>query len=404
MRPYSSIGMEVVTETISNASARRASPSRVNWVTTLFLFLTPLVAVVWGIAHIHAVGVRPIEIAAFAFYVCATGFSITTGYHRLFAHRSYECSRIVKILYLLFGAAAFQHSALTWCSDHRRHHKHIDSDDDPYNIQRGFLWAHIGWLLVMEHKEKADFSNVHDLTADPWIRFQDRFYIPIAVLMGFAVPFAFGWAVGHPWGCVLWAGIFRVVLVHHSTFLVNSLAHTLGRRPYTLAVSARDSVVTALLTFGEGYHNFHHRFAADYRNGVGRASWDPSKWLIGGLEHLGLAWNLRRVPRERIVAAELACDSERLFARVTERSEHARACLRARFAEMSARVEHAAARLGSVEREFAAARAQWGRRRRAQLQHLRAELRSSRLEMRAARLSWRAVLAGLGSGSAALPT
>jgi stearoyl-CoA desaturase (delta-9 desaturase) len=404
MRPYSSIGMEVVTETISNASARRVSPSRVNWVTTLFLLLTPLVAVVWGIAHIHAVGVRPIEIAAFAFYVCATGFSITTGYHRLFAHRSYECSRIVKILYLLFGAAAFQHSALTWCSDHRRHHKHIDSDDDPYSIQRGFLWAHIGWLLVMEHKEKADFSNVHDLTADPWIRLQDRFYVPIAVLMGFAVPFAFGWAVGHPWGCVLWAGIFRVVLVHHSTFLVNSLAHTLGRRPYTLAVSARDSVVTALLTFGEGYHNFHHRFAADYRNGVARASWDPSKWLIGGLEHLGLAWNLRRVPRERIVAAELACDSERLFARVTERSEHARACLRARFAEMSARVEHAAARLGSVEREFAAARAQWGRRRRAQLQHLRAELRSSRLEMRAARLGWRAVLSGLGSGSAALPT
>ncbi len=376
-----------------------------NWVTTLFLLSTPLVAVVWGIAHIRAVGVHPIEIAAFVFYVCATGFSITIGYHRLFAHRSYECSRIVKIFYLLFGAAAFQHSVISWCSDHRRHHKHIDEDDDPYNIQRGFLWAHIGWLLVMEHKEKQDYSNVHDLMADPWIRFQHRFYVPLAVLMGFGLPFAFGWAVGDPWGCVLWAGIFRVVLVHHSTFLVNSLAHTLGRRPYTLAVSARDSAVTALLTFGEGYHNFHHRFAADYRNGVARAAWDPSKWLIGGLERLGLAWNLRRVPRERIVAAQLACDAERLLARVAGRSEHTRNSLRERFNEMSARVERAASRLGTVEREFAAVREQWGRSRRARVkQPLRAELRSSRLEMRAARLRWRAVLAGLLSGSAAVPT
>jgi len=368
----------------------------------LFLLLTPLVAVVWGIAHIRADGVHPVEIAAFAFYVCATGFSITTGYHRLFAHRSYECSRIVKIVYLLFGAAAFQHSVLSWCSDHRRHHKHIDEDDDPYNIQRGFLWAHIGWLLMMEHKEKQDYSNVHDLAADPWIRLQDRFYVPLAVLMGFGVPFAFGWAVGNPWGCVLWAGIFRVVLVHHSTFLVNSLAHTLGRRPYTLAVSARDSVVTALLTFGEGYHNFHHRFAADYRNGVSRRSWDPSKWLIGGLERLGLAWNLRRVPRERIVAAELACDAERLLRAVNRRSEHTRSSLRERFTEMSARVERAASRLGTVERELALARKHWGDRRRARLKLLRAELRSARLEMRAARLRWRAVFSALLSGSAAL--
>jgi stearoyl-CoA desaturase (delta-9 desaturase) len=195
-----------------------------------------------------------------------------------------------------------------------------------------------------------------------------------------------------------------VVLVHHSTFLVNSLAHTLGRRPYTLAVSARDSVVTALLTFGEGYHNFHHRFAADYRNGVARSSWDPSKWLIGGLESLGLAWNLRRVPRERIVAARLACDEERLLAPVPGRSEQARARLRERFAEMSACVERAASRLGSVEREFAAAREQWGLRRRAQVKHLRTELRIARLEMRAARLRWRTVLAGLASGSAALST
>ncbi len=368
---------------------------RINWVTTLFLTLTPLVGLIWGTLHIHAAGVGPSELVAFAFYVGATGFSITTGYHRLFAHGSYECSRIVKIFYLLFGAAAFQHSVLSWCSDHRRHHKHLDHDDDPYSITRGFFWAHMGWLLVTDHKRAEDFSNIPDLLADPWIRAQHRFYIPIAVIMGFVVPFGLGWSVGHPWACVLWAGVFRVVLVHHSTFLVNSLAHRLGRRPYLRAISARDSIVTALLTFGEGYHNFHHRFATDYRNGVGRAAWDPTKWLIRGLEMVGLAWNLSRVPPERIVAAELDCDSQRLSERLRGHSEQALAHLRTRFADMAASVERAAAALGKREREFAEARAQWGRDRAERLRHLRAELRAARLEMRAARVRWRAMLAEL---------
>lgn len=375
---------------------------RINWVTTLFLLLTPLVGLIWGAIHISTMGVGLSELAVFAFYVCATGFSITTGYHRLFAHGAYECSRIVKVFYLLFGAAAFQHSVLSWCSDHRRHHKYLDHDQDPYSITRGFFWAHMGWLLVTDHKKAEDFSNIPDLVADPWIRWQHQFYIPIAVFMGFVVPFGLGYAVGHPWGFVLWAGLFRVVLVHHSTFLVNSLAHTIGRRPYLRAISARDSIVTAFLTFGEGYHNFHHRFATDYRNGVGRAAWDPTKWLIRGLEMMGLAWDLRAVSTERIVAAQLDCDSERLSERVKGHSEQALAHLRERFAEIAASVQRAATALSKREREFAEARKQWGRDRSAQLTQLRAELRAARLEMRAARVRWRAVVAEMLSGSVAL--
>ena len=375
---------------------------RINWVTTLFLLLTPLVGLIWGAIHISTMGVGLSELAVFAFYVCATGFSITTGYHRLFAHGAYECSRIVKVFYLLFGAAAFQHSVLSWCSDHRRHHKYLDHDQDPYSITRGFFWAHMGWLLVTDHKKAEDFSNIPDLVADPWIRWQHQFYISIAVFMGFVVPFGLGYAVGHPWGFVLWAGLFRVVLVHHSTFLVNSLAHTIGRRPYLRAISARDSIVTAFLTFGEGYHNFHHRFATDYRNGVGRAAWDPTKWLIRGLEMMGLAWDLRAVSTERIVAAQLDCDSERLSERVKGHSEQALAHLRERFAEIAASVQRAATALSKREREFAEARKQWGRDRSAQLTQLRAELRAARLEMRAARVRWRAVVAEMLSGSVAL--
>jgi len=367
---------------------------RINWVTAIFLIVTPLVALVWGALHVAFIGVHAVEIGLFAFFFAATSLSITAGYHRLFAHRAYDCRRLVKAAYLLFGAASFQHSVLSWASDHRRHHRNIDADGDPYNIRRGFFFAHIGWLLVNDHKPER-FGNVRDLEADPLIRLQHRFYLPLAVGVGFGVPLAIGAAFGHPWGCLLWAGVVRTVVGHHTTFLVNSLAHTLGARPYTLAVSARDSVVTALLTFGEGYHNFHHRFAADYRNGVRRYQWDPTKWWIHGLSMLGWAWNLRRVPRERIVAAQLECDVQRVLLRWRDRSEQATAQVRQRIGELAALVERTAARLGDIERERAGVRHSWGDERRRQLQRLRGELRSARLEFRAARSRWRATLTEL---------
>jgi stearoyl-CoA desaturase (delta-9 desaturase) len=371
---------------------------RINWVTATFLVVTPLVAVVWGGVHIALFGIHPLEVALFALYIVATGFSITAGYHRHFAHGAYECRRFVKAFYLLFGAAAFQHSVLNWSSDHRRHHENIDEDLDPYNIKKGFLWAHIGWLM-MKSPNPEDFSNVPDLVADPMVRFQHRFYVPLAITMGFGVPLGIGFAMGHPWGCLLWAGVFRTVVVHHSTFFVNSLAHTLGRRPYSIAVSARDSVVTALLTFGEGYHNFHHRFSTDYRNGVRRHQWDPTKWLIRGMAAIGWAWGLCRAPREKIVAAELECDASRLLERWKDHSADAMAYVRERMAEIRTAVEHSAARLGDLERQLVRARTTLGEESHRQIERLRAELRAARREFRLARSRWRAFVEEL----AALP-
>ncbi len=365
--------------------------AKINWVTATFLVLTPLVAVVWGGIYIPVFGVHPVEVILFILYMAATGFSITAGYHRHFAHGAYECRKFVKAFYLTFGAAAFQHSVLSWASDHRRHHVNIDEEDDPYNIRRGFLWAHIGWLMF-KNPNPEDFSNIPDLTADPLVRAQHQYYVPLAVVMGFGVPLFLGYLMGHPWGALLWAGVIRTVAVHHSTFFVNSLAHTLGSRPYSLAVSARDSVVTALLTLGEGYHNFHHRFATDYRNGVRRHQWDPTKWLIRGLAALGWAWGLSRAPREKIVAAELECDEQRLFERWKGRSEAAIAYARSRAAEVSAAVHHAAERLGDLERQYARARESWSAGSRKQMDRLRAELRLARRELRAAHCRWRLAL------------
>jgi stearoyl-CoA desaturase (delta-9 desaturase) len=370
---------------------------KINWVTALFLVLTPLIAVVWGIPHIAMNGVSWAEVAFFALFIPLTGLSITAGYHRHFAHGAYECRRFVKVFYLLFGAAAFQHSVLSWASDHRRHHLNIDEDADPYNINRGFLWAHIGWLMIDEGTKVHDFSNVPDLVADPWVRFQDKYYFPLAAFMGFGVPFLIGMAFGNPWGCLLWAGLFRIIVVHHSTFLVNSLAHTLGRRPYSTAVSARDSVVTALLTFGEGYHNFHHRFATDYRNGVRHHQWDPTKWLIRGMAAVGWAHDLYRVPREKIVAAELQVDLHEVLERWKDRSEHAAAYVRQRVADVATAVEHSAARLGNLERELAKVRKTIGAGRDRQLDRLRADIRAARREFNEARSRWREALRELSA-------
>lgn len=362
---------------------------KINWVTTLFLFLTPLVAFVWGGIHIYHFGIGWMEVAAFVVYISASGLSITAGYHRLFAHGAYECRRAVKIFYLLFGAAAFQHSVLSWVSDHRRHHAEIDEEGDPYNIRKGFLWAHIGWMLV-EDQRPVDFSNVPDLMADPWIRAQHRFYVPLAATMSFGVPLAAGFAIGNPWGCLIWAGLIRLVVGHHSTFLVNSLAHTLGQRPYSLAISARDSFLTAVLTFGEGYHNFHHRFSTDYRNGVRHWQWDPTKWLIRGLAAIGWAWNLSRAPRERIIAAKLQTEAARQLEGYRARGEQAMAYARERIAEVSKAVERAAVRLGELERELAQARK--GLSAAARMEALREEIRAARQEFRDAWSRWQAAL------------
>lgn len=264
-----------------------------------------------GVAHLLAVGAvgwlvfvraSPWTIALGLLWFALCGMGITGGYHRLFAHKSYRASWPVRLFYLCFGAAAVQNSALKWSSDHRVHHAFTDREGDPYNIRRGFFWAHMGWILFKDPKVERD--NARDLAADPLVRFQDRHYIAMAILFGAVLPWSLGWIWGDPWGALMVAGFLRLVLEWHATFFVNSLAHTLGSQPYCRVGSARDSFLTAIVTLGEGYHNFHHRFQADYRNGVRWYQLDPTKWLVWTLSRLRLTSDLRRTPPQAIERAK----------------------------------------------------------------------------------------------------
>lgn len=293
---------------------RRIDWGSVNWPNTVFLGGTLLLAVTAVPAYIMHYGLSAWQVGLFLLFFAGTGLSITLGYHRLYSHLAFKASWPVRLFTLLFGAAAFENSVLRWAADHRRHHKFVDEPDDPYDISRGFLHAHVGWILF-RLKEESTLDGVKDLLQDGWVVWQDRHYRTIAVLIGFVLPTLLGGWIGG-WtgalGAFLMAGVARVVFVHHMTFFINSLCHTLGRQPYSVHGTARDSSLMAWFTFGEGYHNFHHTFQHDYRNGVKPWQFDPTKWCIWLLNRVGLATQLRRVPEHKILLAEIVAAEQRL--------------------------------------------------------------------------------------------
>jgi stearoyl-CoA desaturase (delta-9 desaturase) len=280
----------------------------VNWKNSLFLIGTFLITLTVVPTYLWRVGLDWFQATLFVTFFMATGLSITLGYHRLFSHRTFQASWPVRLFTLLFGAAAFENSVLHWAADHRRHHKFVDQEDDPYDITKGFFHAHIGWILF-KLKPDSRLDNVADLQEDRLVRWQLRYYYLVAILTGFVLPTAIGWVWGG-WpaalGGFLVAGVARVVFVQHMTFFINSLCHTIGRQPYSGRCTARDSGLMALVTFGEGYHNFHHEFQHDYRNGVKPWQFDPTKWTIWLLHQFRLVRDLRRVPSEKIALREIA--------------------------------------------------------------------------------------------------
>ncbi len=279
---------------------------RINWTTSSFLIGTFVLTLTAVPLYLWYFGIDWFQASLFFALLSVSGFSVTVGYHRLFSHLAFRAKLPIRLFTLIFGAAAFENSVLMWASEHRRHHKHVDHEDDPYDITKGFFHAHVGWLLF-KLQPQPPFDNVADLKKDRLVMWQHKYVHILAVLIGFALP-AFLGAMWNGWagalGGFLIGGVAKIVVLQHCTFFINSACHTLGRQPYSTKCSARDSLLLALLTFGEGYHNYHHEFQHDYRNGVKPWQWDPTKWIIWTFSKIGLTSDLRRVPPERIQAAQ----------------------------------------------------------------------------------------------------
>jgi len=275
-----------------------------NWVTTILFSVTFAVAVTAVPVYGFLVGYDAVQWLMFVIVLAFCGMSITAGYHRLWSHRAYDANWLVRSFFAFWGACALQNSILIWGSGHRRHHRHVDDNEkDPYSINRGFWFAHIGWMLRNYKSGTVDLANSQDLQRDPIVMFQHKYYLPLVLLSNIGVPALLGYLHGDIVGTLLLVGVLRLVVSHHVTFFINSLCHIWGGQPYTNTNTAKDNFFLALVTYGEGYHNFHHYFQTDYRNGVRWWQFDPTKWLISALSWVGMTSNLRRVPDFKIQEA-----------------------------------------------------------------------------------------------------
>ncbi len=332
----------------------------VIWLNVLVFSVTFAVAAIVVPLYAWFEGFRTSTVIAAVLATGYCGMSITAGYHRLWSHRAYEAHPSIRWLYAIGGAFALQNSILHWSSDHRVHHAHVDDNDrDPYSAKRGFWYAHIGWMLrEYQASRYRDYRNVRDLQRDPIVAWQHRHYLALALATNFGFPLLYGIVSGDIVGSLLLVGFLRLAISHHATFFINSLAHMWGRQPYSDRNTAKDNPVVALLTYGEGYHNFHHAFQFDYRNAIRWWQFDPTKWWIRTLSWLGLAKNLKTCPEERIQKALLTQQWRRAQRRL-QRLPNAEELLH----RLQAEYEQLLLRL----QEYAAARKAWLEAKRADL-------------------------------------
>lgn len=367
---------------LERAAAREAltADGGKDWITIIFLSLTPVIGMAGTALYTWRHGFHWWMVILFLAMYLAVGLSITAGYHRFFSHKTYECTPAVQLFYAIFGAMAAQNSILWWSSSHRIHHQYVDRDWDPYNIQRGFWWAHIAWIFYRHPAPDAE-SNAADLLRNPIVLWQDRWYRAILIVLGFGLPTAVGAMFGDPLAGLLWGGFLRLTVIHHTTFFVNSLAHYVGSQRYNAEVSARDNWMVALLTLGEGYHSFHHRFPSDFRNGIRWYDWDPAKWVIAGLRAVRLASGLRSVPPPQIESARMQAELHVLRTHLDTAAGRAADEVRQRIEAARIHLETASVLWRQSLEERASARAEsWRQTRR----NARALLRQSSREWRSA--------------------
>jgi stearoyl-CoA desaturase (delta-9 desaturase) len=260
------------------------SDERVNWVSSIsFLLLHALclLAVFTGISRIALI------LLAVTFF--GRSFFVTAGYHRYFSHRSFRTSRLFQFV-LAFGAeSSAQKGVLWWAAHHRHHHRFSDTDRDVHSPQRGFWWSHVGWILC-DRYGATEVDSIRDFARYPELRFLNRHDWLAPWTLGAAC-----WLIGG-WSGVVVGFFWSTVLLWHSTFSINSLAHVIGRRRYDTDDTSKNSVALALLTGGEGWHNNHHRYPASARQGFFWWEVDTTYYGLRLLSAAGVVRDLRRPP------------------------------------------------------------------------------------------------------------
>lgn len=268
----------------------RSADERVNKLTSIpfiIVHLIPLLVVFTGIT-IEAVVLGVVTYVGRMFF-------ITAGYHRYFSHRSYRMPRVPQFLMAFGGTTAAQKGPLWWAGHHRHHHRTSDTPEDVHSPLRGFWWSHVGWILCDKYADTPT-QNIKDFAKFPELRFLNRFDWIGPWALGFACYFIAGWS-----GLLI--GFFlSTVLLWHGTFVINSLAHVMGRRRYATEDTSRNSAMLALMTLGEGWHNNHHYYQASARQGFFWWELDVTYGILRALSWMRIVSDLK-VPSPQVRAA-----------------------------------------------------------------------------------------------------
>jgi len=275
------------------------------------LIVYPLVLVSLVVLYVMTYSVGWFEAGLFLTGYYISNITVGLGFHRLWSHDAYKTNSFVEFILVMLSAGTLQGPALSWASNHFDHHTHTDEEKDPHNSLKyksrikSFWWAHMGWMLVGEGSYKSiNRVTLVKLGRNKLLKWQIKYYWYIAAFMNVAVPafvgYVFGGTAIAAYAGFLFIGIARAAQ-QQVTFFVNSVCHFTGAQTYVKGTSG-DIWWLAFLLLGENWHNYHHAFPTDYRNGAQWYQMDVHKWLIYLMSKCGLAWDLKRTDKVRIEA------------------------------------------------------------------------------------------------------
>jgi len=284
----------------------RNEPDRVDWTRCL-----PFIVLHLGCLGVFLTGASAFAVAsAVALYFIRMA-AVTGVYHRYFSHKTYGTSRPMQFLLALAGGTAVQRGPLWWAYHHRHHHVHSDGPDDAHSPHvHGFWWSHIGWI-TSRRNFPTDYSKVRDLARYPELVFLNRFDVVVPAAFAFAVWGLGAWLEVHApglgtnrWQMLVWGFFISTTALFHGTSCINSMAHLMGRRRFRIEDDSRNSLVLAIVTLGEGWHNNHHRYQGSARNGFYWWEVDITYYLLRCLSWTGLIWGLKPVPASVLAEGE----------------------------------------------------------------------------------------------------
>ncbi|EDO15781.1 hypothetical protein Kpol_478p17 [Vanderwaltozyma polyspora DSM 70294] len=288
--------------------------NHINWLNMVLVVFIPTLGWITafsGLVPLH----RNTLLFAAAYYVLG-GVCVTAGYHRLWSHRAYSARWPLRLFFGIFGSASVQGSIKWWGHSHRIHHRYTDTPRDPYDARQGLWYSHMGWMLVKPNPKYKARADIQDLNDDWIVRFQHRHYVTIMIITAFVIPsLVTGYFFNDYLGGFLYAGILRVFAIQQATFCINSMAHYIGAQPFDDKRTPRDNWMTAIVTFGEGYHNFHHEFPSDYRNAIKWYQYDPTKMFIYANYIFGMAFDLKKFSQNAIEQALIQQQQKKIDAK-----------------------------------------------------------------------------------------